>query len=139
MHLPFIAHHNTVSVETADDLLPFRPVAPILVPPQRVCIYFAPHFLHHNNITVQAAKINCGEDYESLGRKYSDCDAKEELQGRDLNTGLIASDGRTRWMIEGSPSEKWDATRLRLAKAKVGFQNSMEKLSQELALAKKGP
>jgi hypothetical protein len=120
---PQIICHNTITVDKAEDVLSFRP-APVVHPQTRFGVVFAHFIFRKNKITIRNDKPN-NESIQDISPEYSSTDTDGSRNPTH------------RLMLEGAGrDEKLEQTDLKITAAKVGFQNAMEKLHEELALAK---
>jgi len=121
---PQIICHNTITVDKAEDVLSFRP-APVVHPQTRFGVVFAHFIFRKNKITIRNDKPN-NESIQDISPEYSSTD-----------TGGSKNPTHGRLLLEGAGrDEKLEQTDLKITAAKVGFQNAMEKLHEELTLAK---
>ena len=111
-------------MDKAEDVLSFRP-APVVHPQTRFGVVFAHFIFRKNKITIRNDKPN-NESIQDISPEYSSTD-----------TGGSKNPTHGRLLLEGAGrDEKLEQTDLKITAAKVGFQNAMEKLHEELTLAK---
>jgi hypothetical protein len=121
---PQIICRNTITVDKAEDILSFRP-APVVHPQTRFGVVFAHFIFRKNKITIRNDRPNI-ENIQDISPEYS-----------TVSDTYTDGSKNPRLMLEGaSRDEKLKQTDLKITAAKVGFQNAMEKLHEELTLAK---
>ena len=64
-----IFHHNTITVDKAEDILHFRPV-PAVYPPKKFGVVFAYFIFRNNKITIRNQKLN-NEGIQDTSPEYS--------------------------------------------------------------------
>jgi hydroxyacyl-ACP dehydratase HTD2-like protein with hotdog domain len=122
-----IFYHTTFNVDKVEDMASFLP-APVAYPKKRFRV-ITQFIFRHNDVTIRNHKAN-NESIQDISPEYSSTTS-------DTYTDRSKNPTNGRLMLEGaSLNEKLEQTDLKIAAAKVGFQNAMEKLHGELTLAK---
>jgi hypothetical protein len=122
-----IVRRNTFNVDKVEDMASFLP-APVAYPERKFWV-FTQFIFRHNNVTIRNHKPN-NESIQDISPAYSST-------ASDTYTDGYKNPTNGRLMLEGAGrDEKLEQTDLKIAAAKVGFQNAMEKLHGELTLAK---
>ena len=146
----YAPHSNIVSADVDDDDVPFRQAATIPCLKRRVAV-IALNVPYHNNVSVRGNKANYSDvkvDMDSVDSNYSISKGGLGVFNKwlkkgvaDQKMGYVVSekpvDNSQRWTIDAaSPEEKLKELKLRLGEAKVDFQESMDRLNEQLVLVK---